>query len=310
MDTADFPKSFDAHRAILGAEPRSRACLAAGRALLAELRDRLTRLPATEQDTTNLLIQFDSSMISFCWSSLASSTPERARFNALLGERVLEEGVTPTTAHIELVRYGDGLAREVDSSGIHVVGAPVALLRDLHIVDTPGTNAINRAHERLTVDFVPRADLVLFVASADRPFTETERLFSRAFETAARRSCWWSTKSTSSRMSAISRRSCSWSANPACVSSVSSRTYLPRKSSQLAALCHVADITAESRQTPEVVPLLSTVVQPIKVVGTAIMKGHFVAKDVICDHEDRVRDGNRRALRPSTFADAAIPSTR
>jgi hypothetical protein len=26
----------------------------------------------------------------------------------LPGERVLEEGVTPTTAHIELVRYGDG----------------------------------------------------------------------------------------------------------------------------------------------------------------------------------------------------------
>ena len=76
-----------------------------------------------------------------------------------------------------MVRYGDGLAREVDSSGIHVVSAPVALLRDLHIVDTPGTNAINRAHERLTVDFVPRADLVLFVTSADRPFTETERLF-------------------------------------------------------------------------------------------------------------------------------------
>ena len=55
--------------------------------------------------------------------------------------------------------------------------APVALLRDLHVVDTPGTNAINRAHERLTKDFVPRADLVLFVTSADRPFTETERVF-------------------------------------------------------------------------------------------------------------------------------------
>jgi hypothetical protein len=53
----------------------------------------------------------------------------------------------------------------------------VDLLRDLHIVDTPGTNAIARAHERLTLDFVPRADLVLFVTSADRPFTETERAF-------------------------------------------------------------------------------------------------------------------------------------
>ena len=53
--------------------------------------------------------------------------------------------------------------------------APVELLRDVHIVDTPGTNAIIREHERLTTEFVPRSDLVLFVTSADRPFTETER---------------------------------------------------------------------------------------------------------------------------------------
>ena len=58
-----------------------------------------------------------------------------------------------------------------------VVTAPVELLRDLNIVDTPGTNAIHREHERLTREFVPRADLVLFVTSADRPFTESERAF-------------------------------------------------------------------------------------------------------------------------------------
>ena len=51
------------------------------------------------------------------------------------------------------------------------------LLRDIHIVDTPGTNAIIREHERITAEFVPRSDLVLFVTSADRPFTETERAF-------------------------------------------------------------------------------------------------------------------------------------
>jgi hypothetical protein len=58
-----------------------------------------------------------------------------------------------------------------------VVTAPAELLRDVHIVDTPGTNAIIREHERLTAEFVPRSDLVLFVTSADRPFTETERAF-------------------------------------------------------------------------------------------------------------------------------------
>jgi hypothetical protein len=53
----------------------------------------------------------------------------------------------------------------------------VPLLRDIHIVDTPGTNAVIREHERITNEFVPRSDLVLFITSADRPFTETERAF-------------------------------------------------------------------------------------------------------------------------------------
>ena len=97
--------------------------------------------------------------------------------NALVGAPVLEEGVIPTTAEIQLVRYGDAIATSRDQTGLRVATAPVELLRDLHIVDTPGTNAIVREHERLTRDFVPRADLVLFVTSADRPFTETERAF-------------------------------------------------------------------------------------------------------------------------------------
>ncbi|RPH54488.1 dynamin, partial [bacterium] len=44
-------------------------------------------------------------------------------------------------------------------------------------VDTPGTNAILREHEAITREFVPRSDMVLFVTSADRPFTESERVF-------------------------------------------------------------------------------------------------------------------------------------
>ena len=64
--------------------------------------------------------------------------------------------------------------------GVRQIAAPIDLLKDLHIVDTPGTNAILREHERLTTDFVPRADFVLFVTSADRPFTETERSFIEA----------------------------------------------------------------------------------------------------------------------------------
>jgi hypothetical protein len=54
---------------------------------------------------------------------------------------------------------------------------PVDFLNEIIIVDTPGTNAIIRRHEEITQDFVPRSDLVLFVTSADRPFTESERAF-------------------------------------------------------------------------------------------------------------------------------------
>ena len=100
-----------------------------------------------------------------------------AFINALLGSKVVAEGVTPTTAQINVLQYGDTVDRRVKETNLHVITAPAPLLREIHIVDTPGTNAIIREHEAITADFVPRSDLVLFVTSADRPFTETERAF-------------------------------------------------------------------------------------------------------------------------------------
>jgi len=100
-----------------------------------------------------------------------------ALINAMLGQKVLIEGVTPTTARVTLVRYGETVSDQIVDEGFAIVTHPLPLLRELNIVDSPGTNAINRQHERLTNDFVPRSDLVLFVTSADRPLTESERLF-------------------------------------------------------------------------------------------------------------------------------------
>jgi small GTP-binding protein len=97
--------------------------------------------------------------------------------NALLGQPVLEEGVTPTTQRICLLKYGDAIERQGVDSSTDIITAPVELLREINIVDTPGTNAIHREHEAITREFIPRSDLVLFVTSADRPFTESERNF-------------------------------------------------------------------------------------------------------------------------------------
>jgi small GTP-binding protein len=97
--------------------------------------------------------------------------------NALLGERVLPEGVTPTTDRINRLRYGAEPSEHLVEAYLLDRTYPADLLREITVVDTPGTNAIIRRHEELTRDFLPRSDLVLFVTSADRPFTESERGF-------------------------------------------------------------------------------------------------------------------------------------
>ena len=100
-----------------------------------------------------------------------------AFINALLGQSVLKEGVTPTTTQVNILHYGDTRGQEVIDENLHVITAPVPFLSEISIVDTPGTNAIIREHEEITSKFMPRSDLVFFITSADRPFTESERSF-------------------------------------------------------------------------------------------------------------------------------------
>ncbi|CAI0400729.1 unnamed protein product [Linum tenue] len=104
--------------------------------------------------------------------------------NALLGERYLKEGVVPTTNEITFLRYSVDDAAEQQRCERHPDGQficylPAPILREMNIVDTPGTNVILQRQQRLTEEFVPRADLLLFVISADRPLTESEVTFLR-----------------------------------------------------------------------------------------------------------------------------------
>jgi small GTP-binding protein len=148
------------------------------RRVLSRLRTALVRFGASadQQDALDRSIeQLDEFFLLVVVGEFNSG--KSAFINALAGTRIVEEGVTPTTAQINVLQYGDTLDRQVREPALHVVTAPVPLLRDIHIVDTPGTNAIIREHERITNEFVPRSDLVLFITSADRPFTETERAF-------------------------------------------------------------------------------------------------------------------------------------
>ena len=154
-------------------------------ALLKETRDTLGRLrdalaaggadPAGRAALAESIRQLDELFLLVIAGEFNSG--KSAFINALLGQKLQPEGVTPTTDQIYLLRYGESQQRMPGENGVWIQTAPVELLSKLTVVDTPGTNAIVREHEALTSEFIPRSDLVLFVTSADRPFTESERSF-------------------------------------------------------------------------------------------------------------------------------------
>ena len=100
--------------------------------------------------------------------------------NALLNTDILETGVTPTTSLIHLIRYGEEQSSAPIENWGQLITLPVPLLQSISLVDTPGTNSIFSDHIILTNWFFPRADLVIFITSADRPYTESESQFLQA----------------------------------------------------------------------------------------------------------------------------------
>jgi small GTP-binding protein len=148
------------------------------KAELGRLQLALTDFDVTSEDRRTLqksLHQLDELFLLVIVGEFNSG--KSAFINALLGESFLPEGVTPTTTQIYILQHGGASEHEVAEAGVMTVTYPADFLREINIVDTPGTNAIIRRHERLTEEFVPRSDLVVFITSADRPFTESERAF-------------------------------------------------------------------------------------------------------------------------------------
>lgn len=151
--------------------------------LLADMRVVLVRLDASAESQKALarsIAQLDEPFLLVVVGEYNAG--KSALINALVGEQVLVEGVTPTTSRIGQLRYGPAAGRAAAGAGSEVITLPLDVLREITIVDTPGTNSVLRDHEALTREFVPRSDLVLFVTSADRPFSESERAFLEAIQ--------------------------------------------------------------------------------------------------------------------------------
>ncbi len=147
-------------------------------ALLTRLLDMLKRYPAAEEDQAAVRRAAEHLTALFLLVVVGEFNAGKSAFiNALVGAEVMPEGVTPTTSVINQLRYGPEPKVTMQPEGVILREYPAEFLDEITVVDTPGTNAIIREHEQLTQQFVPRSDLVLFVTSADRPFTQSEREF-------------------------------------------------------------------------------------------------------------------------------------
>lgn len=126
--------------------------------------------------------------------------------NALLNRDIMPRDVTPTTATINAAFYSETeelhvvkVDGKVDSYPLHkenlnpytVTGGgnvsdvkyvklflPSPLLKDrVVLVDTPGVNDLNEQRGQITHQFIPRADVVLFLTSITNALKKTEQHF-------------------------------------------------------------------------------------------------------------------------------------
>ncbi len=95
--------------------------------------------------------------------------------NALLdtGRDICAVAPQPMTDTIQQIVYGETETITVVNPYLKKIFLPVDILKEIAIVDTPGTNSIVAQHQEVTERFVPASDLVLFVFEAKNPYRQS-----------------------------------------------------------------------------------------------------------------------------------------
>jgi GTPase SAR1 family protein len=96
--------------------------------------------------------------------------------NALLnadGREICKVAPQPMTDTIQQIFYGEEEETIVVNPFLKKVYVPVDILREIAIVDTPGTNSIEEKHQEVTENFIPASDLVIFVFEAKNPYRQS-----------------------------------------------------------------------------------------------------------------------------------------
>ncbi len=95
--------------------------------------------------------------------------------NALLetDKEVCKVAPDPCTDTIQQILYGEEESTIVVNEHLKKILLPVEILKEIAIVDTPGTNTISEHHQEITERFIPGSDLIVFVFEAKNPYRQS-----------------------------------------------------------------------------------------------------------------------------------------
>jgi len=95
--------------------------------------------------------------------------------NALLqtDREICKVAPSPMTDTIQQIVYGEEESEIIVNQFLKRIYQPVDILKEIAIVDTPGTNTIIEHHQEITERFVPAADLIVFVFESKNPYRES-----------------------------------------------------------------------------------------------------------------------------------------
>ena len=93
--------------------------------------------------------------------------------NALLGAEICGVDPAPCTDRIQQIVYAAEPSKTDISPHLRRIGMPVEILKQIAVVDTPGTNTVILHHHEITERFIPSSGLVLFVFPAKNPHTRS-----------------------------------------------------------------------------------------------------------------------------------------
>ncbi|MBK9257774.1 MAG: dynamin family protein [Saprospiraceae bacterium] len=95
--------------------------------------------------------------------------------NALLetDKEICKVAVSPMTDTIQQIVYGETEYVESINEYIKKIYQPVEILKEIAIVDTPGTNTIVQHHQEITERYIPYSDLIVFVFEAKNPYRQS-----------------------------------------------------------------------------------------------------------------------------------------